>query len=103
MSQSATHRYQSFRDFYPYYLSEHSDRTCRRLHFVGTLLVILIAVAAAATGRPSLLWLLPIVGYGFAWVGHFRGGLASASVLGCAAFSAVSGSSVATELARAHS
>ncbi|MBD9527363.1 TRAP transporter large permease [Paracoccus sp. PAR01] len=32
----------------------------------------------------------------FAWVGHFRGGLASASVLGCAAFSAVSGSSVAT-------
>ena len=32
----------------------------------------------------------------FAWVGHYRGGLASASVLGCAAFSAVSGSSVAT-------
>lgn len=32
----------------------------------------------------------------FAWVGRFRGGLASASVLGCAAFSAVSGSSVAT-------
>jgi len=31
-----------------------------------------------------------------AWVGQFRGGLASASVLGCAAFSAVSGSSVAT-------
>lgn len=31
-----------------------------------------------------------------AWVGRFRGGLASASVLGCAAFSAVSGSSVAT-------
>jgi tripartite ATP-independent transporter DctM subunit len=31
-----------------------------------------------------------------AWVGRFPGGLASASVLGCAAFSAVSGSSVAT-------
>ncbi|WP_425071166.1 TRAP transporter large permease [Sagittula sp. S175] len=31
-----------------------------------------------------------------AWVGRFRGGLASASVIGCAAFSAVSGSSVAT-------
>lgn len=30
------------------------------------------------------------------WVGRFRGGLASASVIGCAAFSAVSGSSVAT-------
>ena len=32
----------------------------------------------------------------YAWVGRFRGGLASASVLGCAGFSAVSGSSVAT-------
>jgi tripartite ATP-independent transporter DctM subunit len=32
----------------------------------------------------------------FAWVGRFRGGLASSSVIGCAAFSAVSGSSVAT-------
>lgn len=31
-----------------------------------------------------------------AWVGRLRGGLASASVIGCAAFSAVSGSSVAT-------
>lgn len=32
----------------------------------------------------------------FAWVGVFRGGLASASVVGCAAFAAVSGSSIAT-------
>ncbi|CAG1006722.1 MAG: TRAP transporter large permease [Rhizobiaceae bacterium] len=32
----------------------------------------------------------------FAWVGQLRGGLASASIVGCAAFSAVSGSSVAT-------
>ena len=31
-----------------------------------------------------------------AWVGRMRGGLATASVIGCAAFSAVSGSSVAT-------
>jgi tripartite ATP-independent transporter DctM subunit len=32
----------------------------------------------------------------FAWVGWLRGGLASASIIGCAAFAAVSGSSVAT-------
>lgn len=32
----------------------------------------------------------------FSWVGWLRGGLASASILGCAAFAAVSGSSVAT-------
>ncbi len=71
MSEAASHRYQTFRDFYPYYLSEHSDRTCRRLHFVGTLLVIVTAVVAVVTGRLALLWLLPVVGYGFAWVGHF--------------------------------
>ena len=32
----------------------------------------------------------------YAWIGRLRGGLASSTVLGCAAFAAVSGSSVAT-------
>ena len=32
----------------------------------------------------------------YAWIGQLRGGLASSTVLGCAAFAAVSGSSVAT-------
>lgn len=32
----------------------------------------------------------------YAWVGHWRGGLASATVLACSGFAAVSGSSVAT-------
>ena len=63
--------FNSFSQFYPFYLSEHADRTCRRLHFVGTSLVILVAVSAIASGRLGLLWLLPVLGYGFAWVGHF--------------------------------
>lgn len=63
--------YTSFRDFYPQYLAEHRDRTCRRLHFVGTLLVIVTLLVAVVTGRWMLLWLLPLIGYGFAWVGHF--------------------------------
>lgn len=61
----------SFAEFYPYYLSEHSDRTCRRLHFIGTSLVLLMLVAIAVTGMAGLLWLVPVAGYGFAWVGHF--------------------------------
>lgn len=61
----------SFNEFYPFYLSEHADRTCRRLHFTGTSLVILVAVSALASGHLLLLWLLPVLGYGFAWVGHF--------------------------------
>lgn len=63
--------YTSFRDFYPYYLQEHSNRTCRRLHFAGTSLVIAMAAGAVVTGTWWLLWLLPVAGYGFAWLGHF--------------------------------
>lgn len=61
----------SFRDFYPYYLSEHRNRTCRRLHFAGTLLVVVTFLVALVTARWALLWLLPVFGYGFAWAGHF--------------------------------
>ena len=61
----------SFRDFYPYYLSEHRNRTCRRLHFAGTLLVFVTFLVAVITTRWALLWLLPVFGYGFAWAGHF--------------------------------
>ncbi len=34
----------------------------------------------------------------YAWVGHFRGGLASSTIIGCAGFSALSGSSLASAL-----
>lgn len=61
----------SFREFYPYYLGEHRNRTCRRLHFIGSTLVIAIVVAAAWTRQPLWLLLAPVAGYGFAWVGHY--------------------------------
>ena len=63
--------YTSFASFYPYYLSEHSNRTCRRLHFVGSSLVLALLIAALFTARPALLWWMPLAGYGFAWAGHF--------------------------------
>lgn len=64
-------RFTSFREFYPYYLQEHSNRTCRRLHFVGTSLVIVIILSALMTGQYVWLWAIPVAGYGFAWVGHY--------------------------------
>ncbi len=64
-------RFTSFREFYPYYLQEHSNRTCRRLHFIGTSLVISIVLAAIGTGHLAWLWAIPVAGYGFAWVGHY--------------------------------
>ncbi len=62
--------FSSFKDFYPFYLAEHSNVNCRRMHFVGTLLVIVTTIIAVFTGRWRLLWLLPVLGYGFAWLGH---------------------------------
>ncbi|WP_266160055.1 DUF962 domain-containing protein [Dyella silvatica] len=64
-------RYADFREFYPYYLSEHSNRMCRRLHFIGSSLVLLVLVSAVLSGDLRWLWLAPVAGYGFAWVGHF--------------------------------
>lgn len=67
----AVRRFASFAEFYPYYLGEHADRTCRRLHFAGTTLVIALLLLAILGSRWSLLFWLPIAGYGFAWAGHF--------------------------------
>ncbi|WP_226661097.1 DUF962 domain-containing protein [Microbulbifer aggregans] len=64
-------KFQSFAEFYPYYLHEHSNLTCRRLHFVGTSLVIALLITSLVSRNWELLWALPVAGYGFAWAGHF--------------------------------
>ena len=69
MNQPETFR--NFAQFYPYYLAEHSNRTCRRLHFVGSSLVLATLAWILVTGSWLMLWLLPVLGYGFAWMGHF--------------------------------
>ena len=64
--------YTSFAKFWPFYLREHSRPTTRALHYVGTSLVIALAIAAIASQRWWLLLALPVAGYFFAWVAHFR-------------------------------
>jgi hypothetical protein len=59
----------SFEEFWPYYVSQHRDRTCRRLHFIGTSLAM--GCLAVAPFYPPALLAAPVMGYGFAWVGHF--------------------------------
>lgn len=61
----------SFREFYPFYLGEHTNRTSRRLHVSGTLLALALTLIAFLTGRLVLLWAVPLAGYGFAWTGHY--------------------------------
>ena len=65
-------RYGSFVEFYPFYLSEHQNTISRLLHVVGTGVVLceMIGLLIFLPGW-SWIWLLPLTGYGFAWVGHF--------------------------------
>lgn len=62
--------FKNFNDFYPFYLGEHANLTCRRLHFIGTCGVLSLLILFFFTGDLVLLGLLPFVGYGFAWAGH---------------------------------
>ena len=64
-------RFSTYREFYPFYLSEHANRTSRRLHFIGSA-GVLVLLAVALVQRNA--WWLPAAlacGYGFAWTGHF--------------------------------
>ena len=64
-------QFTTFAAFYPFYLGEHSNRTCRRLHFLGSSLALVFLAMAIARGQPQFILLGLLCGYGFAWVGHF--------------------------------
>lgn len=59
-----------FAAFYPFYLGDHHNRTSRRLHVFGTGLS-LVALAAGLVVRPRYALAAPLLGYGFAWLGHY--------------------------------
>lgn len=63
--------FNSFADFYPYYLAEHANKVCRRLHFFGSCLALLLLVSAVTLANPWLILVAFVQGYFFAWVGHF--------------------------------
>ena len=63
--------FETFDDFWPYYLGEHADPANRMLHVGGLLAAAGVVGYAAATRKPRLLALAPALGYGAAWIGHF--------------------------------
>jgi hypothetical protein len=65
------HDIQSYEQFWPFYLSEHGNPLNRKLHFIGTSLVVGIGATALVTGQWWMVAAMPVAGYGFAWVGHF--------------------------------
>lgn len=60
----------NYGEFYRFYLTEHRNKTSRMLHFSGTFLVLVLLFFAIDQGWDWGWLLLPLVGYGFAWVGH---------------------------------
>jgi hypothetical protein len=63
-------RYDSFSQFYPYYLSQHEHRLCRRAHFLGTSSAIACIAQFVASPTPWWPLLAIVTGYGGAWIGH---------------------------------
>jgi len=64
--------YRTYAEFWPFYLREHSKPGTRALHYVGTSLGLLCIVWAVLSGNPFWALGLPLLGYGFAWISHFR-------------------------------
>lgn len=60
----------SFADFWPLYLRAHTKQRTRTLHAVGSTLALICLALAVAVSRWFLL-AAPLIGYSFAWYGHF--------------------------------
>jgi hypothetical protein len=65
-----TRRFATFEAFWPYYVAHHSEPANRALHFLGTSLAVAAAVTAVTLAQPLWLLLVPIAGFGPAWLGH---------------------------------
>jgi hypothetical protein len=66
---AAMDRPTSFEEFWPYYVSQHHNKMCRRLHFAGT--TIALGCLAVSPWYPPAALAAPVAGYGLAWIGHF--------------------------------
>lgn len=66
-----TEGFTSFAEFYPYYLSEHSDARCRALHYTGSIAALSLLLYCVFAAQFALLPLVLVTGYGPAWIGHF--------------------------------
>lgn len=64
-------QFKSFKEFYPFYLSEHQNPVNRSLHFIGSCLIVFIGLIFIFTQTWWGLVFLPVIGYGFAWIGHY--------------------------------
>ncbi|HNL78820.1 MAG TPA: DUF962 domain-containing protein [Agitococcus sp.] len=69
--EDSPRQFANFAEFYPFYLSQHENKVCRRLHFVGSTLGLVGLSASVITGKKRYIAAGIVAGYGCAWVGHF--------------------------------
>ncbi|MGD6899536.1 Mpo1-like protein [Bacillus infantis] len=62
--------FKNYSDFWPFYLSQHSKKSTRTWHFIGTFVYICIALAIIYLNVWFII-LAPVIAYGFAWFSHF--------------------------------
>jgi len=67
----ADRQFKSFREFWPFYLGEHSKPATRLLHCIGTLTALGTVIALIGVGKWWLFPLALVPGYAFAWISHF--------------------------------
>ena len=70
-ANSDKQQFASVADFYPYYLGEHANRTSRRLHLIGSSMALVLFVYGCISWQWQPVLAGFIVGYSFAWLGHF--------------------------------
>jgi hypothetical protein len=64
-------RFSSYNDFFVFYLGEHSKPGTRYMHLCGTVLGLAVLIWAIVTAHYWWILLWPVIGYAFAWIGHF--------------------------------
>lgn len=69
--KSSKERIKSFKEFYPFYLSQHQEKGTKITHVVGTSAFILFAILGLIVFQWQLVLFGVLTAYGFAWVGHF--------------------------------
>jgi hypothetical protein len=63
--------YRNFAEFWPFYVLEHSKPGTRKLHFIGTTLLLINLIAIPVTRSVWFLLSGIVAAYGCAWIGHF--------------------------------
>ncbi len=71
MKNQRDHSFSSFHDFYPYYLSQHTKRSTKILHFIGISLLLLLVLLTLYIHLWCLFLVAILQAYFLAWIGHY--------------------------------